>query len=234
MKGQRNDTACLLDSREVMRLLCVSRRTLQRLRDEKRIGYVIIRGDCRYPPEEVERIIRENAVKTSPEKPEELKGECGQDFTGETGGTETQLPAPHGRKGGQEMKGGTAMEFLDRRTFEDCMRQVFSRLDRQEEMLSAMRGDVNEKPQGTALLEEDTMDNQDVCMLLHVSKRTLQRYRSDGLLPYRMHRHKTYYRRADVELFISTHMREILRDRAQDKADNTKRKSNDKRTNRKN
>ena len=78
------------------------------------------------------------------------------------------------------MKGGTAMEFLDRRTFEDCMRQVFSRLDRQEEMLSAMRGDVNEKPQGTALLEEDTMDNQDVCMLLHVSKRTLQRYRSDG------------------------------------------------------
>lgn len=126
------------------------------------------------------------------------------------------------------------MEFLDRRTFEDCMRQVLSRLDRQEEMLSAMRGDVNEKPQGTALLEEDTMDNQDVCMLLHVSKRTLQRYRSDGLLPYRMHRHKTYYRRADVELFISTHMREILRDRGQDKADNTKRKSNDKRTNRKN
>ena len=52
MEGQRNDTACLLDSREVMRLLCVSRR---------------------YPPEEVERIIRENAVKTSPEKPEELK-----------------------------------------------------------------------------------------------------------------------------------------------------------------
>lgn len=132
------------------------------------------------------------------------------------------------------MKGGTAMEFLDRRTFEDCMRQVFSRLDRQEEMLSAMRGDVNEKPQGTALLEEDTMDNQDVCMLLHVSKRTLQRYHSDGLLPYRMHRHKTYYRRADVELFISTHMREILRDRTQDKVDNTKRKSNDKRTNRKN
>ena len=93
---------------------------------------------------------------------------------------------------------------------------------------------MKDEAKGTALLEEDTMDNQDVCMLLHVSKRTLQRYRSDGLLPYRMHRHKTYYRRADVELFISTHMREILRDRAQDKADNTKRKSNDKKTNRKN
>ena len=132
------------------------------------------------------------------------------------------------------MKGGTAMEFLDRRTFEDCMRQVFSRLDRQDEMLSAMHGGVHEKPQGIALLEDDTMDNQDVCMLLHVSKRTLQRYRSDGLLPYRMHRHKTYYRRSDVELFISTHMREILRDREQGKAGDGKSKPNNKRkTNRK-
>lgn len=70
---QRNDTVGLLNSREVMRLLRVSRRTLQRLRDEKRIRYVVIRGDCRYPPEEVERVIRENTVKASPEKPEELK-----------------------------------------------------------------------------------------------------------------------------------------------------------------
>lgn len=114
------------------------------------------------------------------------------------------------------------------------MRQVFSRLDRQDEMLSAMHGGVHEKPQGIALLEDDTMDNQDVCMLLHVSKRTLQRYRSDGLLPYRMHRHKTYYRRSDVELFISTHMREILRDREQGKASDGKSKPNNKRkTNRK-
>lgn len=70
---QRKDSSRLLDSREVMRLLCISRRTLQRLRTEKRIKYVIIRGDCRYPPEEEDRIIRENAVRTSPEKPEELR-----------------------------------------------------------------------------------------------------------------------------------------------------------------
>lgn len=70
---REQETAGLLDSREVMRLLRISRRTLQRLRTEKRIKYVIIRGDCRYPPEEVERIIRENAVRTSLEKPEELR-----------------------------------------------------------------------------------------------------------------------------------------------------------------
>ena len=92
------------------------------------------------------------------------------------------------------------MEFLDRHTFEDCMRQVFSRFDRQEEMLASMQEARQEKPPLAGIMEDDTMDNQDVCMLLRVSKRTLQRYRSDGLLPYRMHRHKTYYRRSDVEL----------------------------------
>lgn len=99
------------------------------------------------------------------------------------------------------------------------MRQVFSRLDRQQEMLASIQGDKKEKPPLTGIPEDDTMDNQDVCMLLHVSKRTLQRYRSDGLLPYRMHRHKTYYRRSDVEMFISTHMKEMLRDGTSDKTD---------------
>lgn len=104
------------------------------------------------------------------------------------------------------------MDFLDKHTFENCMRQIISRLDRQEEILTSMQ-EGRKETQGIAnALEEDTMDNQDVCMLLHVSKRTLQRYRSDGLLPYRMHRHKTYYRKADVESFINTHMKEILRD----------------------
>lgn len=119
--------------------------------------------------------------------------------------------------------------YLDRQTFEDCMRQVFSRLDRHQEMLASMQEGKKEQPPMTDIMEDDTMDNQDVCMLLHVSKRTLQRYRSDGLLPYRMHRHKTYYRRSDVELFISTHMREILRDGEQGKAGDAKRKTTDKR-----
>lgn len=124
-------------------------------------------------------------------------------------------------------------DFLDRKTFEDCMRQVFNRLDRQQEMLASMQEDKKEKPPLTEMLEDDTMDNQDVCMLLHVSKRTLQRYRSDGLLPYRMHRHKTYYRKSDVEIFITTHMKEILRDRTPGKTDAAGKNSKKGKTNRK-
>jgi hypothetical protein len=53
------------------------------------------------------------------------------------------------------------------------------------------------------LLEgEKLLDNQDVCQLLNVSKRTLQRYRSSGELPYQMIYHKTFYKESDVEAFI--------------------------------
>lgn len=36
-------------------------------------------------------------------------------------------------------------------------------------------------------------------MMLQVSKRSLQRYRSIGILPYLMLRQKTYYKESDVE-----------------------------------
>ena len=52
----------LLTTREVITLLGVSSRTLQRLRNEDRIRYVTIRGSCRYPVSEIERISREGAT----------------------------------------------------------------------------------------------------------------------------------------------------------------------------
>ena len=46
------------------------------------------------------------------------------------------------------------------------------------------------------------LDNQDLAFLLKVSFRTLQRYRASGKLPYFMISHKTYYRAADIRVFI--------------------------------
>ncbi|MDR2039009.1 MAG: helix-turn-helix domain-containing protein [Bacteroidales bacterium] len=69
----------------------------------------------------------------------------------------------------------------------------FDRIDRHLEKMA-----LKEK-----LLEgERLLDNQDVCQLLNVSKRTLQRYRSSGELPYQMIYHKTFYKESDVEAFI--------------------------------
>lgn len=74
--------------------------------------------------------------------------------------------------------------------------QLMKRFDRIDSYLEKMA--IKEK-----LLEgERLLDNQDVCQLLNVSKRTLQRYRSSGELPYQMVYHKTFYKESDVEAFI--------------------------------
>jgi hypothetical protein len=52
---------------------------------------------------------------------------------------------------------------------------------------------------------ERLMDNQDVCQMLNISKRTLQRYRSLGVLPYRMLYQKAFYKQSDVEAFMKNH-----------------------------
>ena len=52
-------------------------------------------------------------------------------------------------------------------------------------------------PDGDRLL-----DNYDLCKMLNISKRTLQRYRTSGDLPYQMIYHKTFYRESDVLRFI--------------------------------
>ena len=49
-------------------------------------------------------------------------------------------------------------------------------------------------------------------MMLQVSKRTLQRYRSIGILPYLMLRQKTYYKESDVERFLSEHLEELSKE----------------------
>ncbi|WP_277638419.1 helix-turn-helix domain-containing protein [Bacteroides graminisolvens] len=61
---------------------------------------------------------------------------------------------------------------------------------------------------------ERLFDNQDLCLLLQVSKRSLQRYRSTGLLPYQMLRHKTYYKESDVLNFITAHIKDYRKEDA--------------------
>ncbi len=47
--------------------------------------------------------------------------------------------------------------------------------------------------------ESEWMDNQDVCILLNISPRTLQTLRDNGTLAYTQINHKTYYKPEDVE-----------------------------------
>jgi hypothetical protein len=47
------------------------------------------------------------------------------------------------------------------------------------------------------------LDNQDVCRILNISKRTLQTYRDNGTLAYTQINHKIFYKPEDVESVIN-------------------------------
>jgi len=74
--------------------------------------------------------------------------------------------------------------------------RLLGRFDRLDKFMESMNSRHN------VLDGERLLDNQDLCQLLHVSKRTLQRYRSSGELPYQTIYHKTYYKESDVGKFI--------------------------------
>lgn len=59
---------------------------------------------------------------------------------------------------------------------------------------------------------EILLDNQDLCFQLKISKRSLQRYRSEGKLKYRQLEQKTYYCKSDVEEFVRKYIVEISKD----------------------
>ena len=88
------------------------------------------------------------------------------------------------------------MELLTRNNFEGWMQKLMERLDRQPTITESIR----------------LFDNQDLCMLLQISKRTLQRYRSVGALPYKTLGKKTYYSEEDVLTFLSNHIKDFKKE----------------------
>jgi transcription initiation factor IIE alpha subunit len=88
------------------------------------------------------------------------------------------------------------MGLVDKEDFEVWMERIMERFDHTDKELKKLTG-------VTPLLDgEALMDNYDLCNLLHVSKRTLQRYRSTGVLKYHHIHHKTYYKHSEVHEFI--------------------------------
>ncbi len=49
---------------------------------------------------------------------------------------------------------------------------------------------------------EMMLDNQEVCQMLSVSKRTLQRYRASKELPFYSHDHKTWYLESEILAYL--------------------------------
>lgn len=86
--------------------------------------------------------------------------------------------------------------YISKENFEAWMERIMDRFDKQDKTLNKMSKHRN------MLDGELLLDNQDLCMLLNVSKRTLQRYRSSGELPFQTLYQKTFYKERDVHKFI--------------------------------
>lgn len=91
--------------------------------------------------------------------------------------------------------------YLENENFEKWMEKLSKKLNEIGQDLKSL---INT----SEVFDEDEklLDNQDLAFLLKVSKRTLQRYRTSGKLPYFMIAHKTYYRTVDVRNFVREHM----------------------------
>lgn len=97
------------------------------------------------------------------------------------------------------------MELLDKSTFVEWMERLFERLDE----LSNLAKDDG-VPTRPIIDGKPLLDNQDVCMMLKVSKRTLQRYRESGTLPFYTIYHKTWFKEVDIVQFMETHFTENM------------------------
>ena len=89
---------------------------------------------------------------------------------------------------------------LDREVFEKYMKAVTERLSRQEKMIQILIDDLKERnKEGRLYIRGERMyDSIELRKILLMGKRTLQRYRSSGQLPYMKLRRTCYYRESDV------------------------------------
>ena len=90
--------------------------------------------------------------------------------------------------------------FINKEDFETWMKRIMERFDLLERKIT---GKEKVRP---SINGELLYDNQDLCFMMSISKRTLQRYRSSKLLPFRRIDQKTFYMQSDVERFIREHL----------------------------
>ena len=77
---------------------------------------------------------------------------------------------------------------IEARTFEAMM----NRFDALEQKMNSLHSEQDKSL-------NKWLDNQDVCLILNISKRTLQTYRDNGTVPYNQINHKIYYKPDDIE-----------------------------------
>lgn len=89
------------------------------------------------------------------------------------------------------------MNYIDKETFIAWMERVIERIEIADKKIERLGKQQN------YLDGDQLLDNQDLMFLLKVSPRTLQRYRSKGILPYiKLNDGRCYYKASDVHKLL--------------------------------
>ena len=86
--------------------------------------------------------------------------------------------------------------YIDKFQIEEMFRKIMEHLARIEEKLFAKQREV------LPLDGDKLIDNQDMCLLLGITKRTLARYRQKKLIRYYTIRGKVWYKASEVAEFL--------------------------------
>ena len=90
-----------------------------------------------------------------------------------------------------------AIMYIDNDDFSVWMQKLYAKLEELCKDVRVLRNADRVLPE-----DDNLLDNQDLCLLLKVGIRTLQRYRAIGTLPYFTISGKVFYRAKDVQEFI--------------------------------
>ncbi|MEJ5266855.1 MAG: helix-turn-helix domain-containing protein [Bacteroidales bacterium] len=85
----------------------------------------------------------------------------------------------------------------------EAFKQIMDKLQSLEERFIKLKIDAQTP------LTERWLDNQDILLLLKISKRTLQSYRDERKIPFSQVGAKIYYKASDVEKFLKKNYNKV-------------------------
>ena len=94
------------------------------------------------------------------------------------------------------------MEDNDKALYEFIEKMTAQMMQRFDDIERVLRTIAPKSMRTVVYLDGERLyDNQDICEMFGKSKRSLQRYRSDGSLPYVMIKNAAHYKESHVESF---------------------------------
>ena len=93
---------------------------------------------------------------------------------------------------------------MDIRTFDALMARVKT-IEEKADMLCKRQEDLGLKK---------WLDNQEVCEVLRINKKTLQVYRAKGILPFSRIKNKLFYKPEDVRRLLESNYHPLIRSKS--------------------